>query len=616
MSRNWRVFRQGIFCATFIAHLTNIKTKVEASRVSESKLTLQSQIASRAQKSVSRFARDEDGTIFYFALTMFIVFTAAASMGVDFMRHELYRAELQNSLDRGVLAATAFSQTQNPSEIVEDFVLQSPKWNGSGIDPSVNVNQSPEGQLWFANNVNERSISATASIEFSTYFLRFVGVPTLASTATANATQSRKSVEVAIVLDISASMDQNDSATGEAKILGMRTAAKTFIDNVLTPETADLTSVTLIPFGGSVNAGDFTDYMNINNGELPEWAATHPEPYPVCPEFDLAEFSAANVDQIDFTAPHSISHVFKRYGTFPGQTGEVRWSWCPEADAGIVALSNNATTLKQRIDSMQLYDGTGIDMALKWGLYALSPDAQGAVADMVDDNIVPNAFDGWPNSFEGDGVEKYIVFLTDGGITEQFKVRPELWNGTVEDLEDRDIFQNETERQQTINHIASHVGANGRLADYWSRPNENFFDLPADLSKTYQNIVDGFGGTVRARSSATHNTIVRGAQETVWGKGQAILHVEALCSFMKEQRLDGRPKVRTFTIGFNISGLDETNFTAPASAADVSSRDDEIAFVLDFCATTDGDRYLASSDTLDTAFDQIASTINSLRLTN
>ena len=51
------------------------------------------------------FLRDEDGAILPFTLLMFLIMVVATGMAVDYMRHETLRAELQNGLDRGLLAA-------------------------------------------------------------------------------------------------------------------------------------------------------------------------------------------------------------------------------------------------------------------------------------------------------------------------------------------------------------------------------------------------------------------------------------------------------------------------------------------------------------------------------
>ncbi|MEM9780050.1 MAG: Tad domain-containing protein, partial [Pseudomonadota bacterium] len=59
---------------------------------------------------LKKFEEDERGSVLAFVVVMFVFMILAAGMAVDFIRHETARADLQNALDRGVLAAAAFNQ--------------------------------------------------------------------------------------------------------------------------------------------------------------------------------------------------------------------------------------------------------------------------------------------------------------------------------------------------------------------------------------------------------------------------------------------------------------------------------------------------------------------------
>lgn len=581
---------------------------------------------------IARFMKDEDGSMLHFSLVVFVGFLAAAGMGADFMRYELYRADLQNSLDRGVLAATAFSQTEDPVDVITEFVQESEKWNGNGLVPQVNATRFPNDDTWFTGPVNERTIRANASVTVNTHFLQFFGMNELTVNASSNSSQTRNPVEVVMVLDISASMAAIDSSTRESRISGLRTAAKDFIDKVLTPETVDLTSVTLVPFGGSVNPGDFSDFMtNIDGGTLPSWA-TDPDltngtrdNYPLCPQFSILDFSPTDIDNIDLDARYDATRLFKRYNSWDN---ERRWGWCPENNAGIVLHSNDADTLKARIDSMQLYDGTGIDLGLKWGLYAMSPNSRSVVNSLVgtDPGDIHENFRNWPNNFNDEAVEKYVVFLTDGGITDQMDLRDELWDNTLADLsdperlaDDLDIFTNDADREKIINHIGKFIDDDDLLADYWSLPNSDYFStLTPSNARDRLNVIQG--NSTNSVGWRTNNNLknsqISNATETLWSANQATIHVENICNFFKNEKTDGTDYVRVFTIGFNINNLNLDTYAVPPNASSVSNNHDRIAFVLDHCATSESDEFTADSTTLSTAFDEIAAQINSLRLTN
>ncbi|MEM6635434.1 MAG: pilus assembly protein TadG-related protein [Pseudomonadota bacterium] len=567
----------------------------------------------RIVKLYRRFVKEEDGSLLVFSVFVFLMFLAAAGMGVDYMRHELYRAELQNALDRGLLAATAFSQDEDPVVVVNEFIANSAKWNGVSGAPIVNVVRFPDDETWFDEGVAERTIAATAEVKFDTHFLHLMGIRDMGVQVASNATQSRKSVEVAIVLDISLSMDGNDSATGTSKYYGMQTAANDFIERILNAETEEATSITLVPFAGTVNAGDFQPYMNLDADNLPSWINEDLAGFPVCPEFDSADFDSGSVADIDFDSAMTIQPWFKMYGRFPGNTGMVRWGNCPESDGGIVAYSNNIEELQGAINTLPMYGGTGIDMAMKWALFALSPNARSIADELIEDGEVETEFEGWPRDFGDSGAEKYIVFLTDGEITNLSSLKDDMISGTVADLEERDGFASEDDKAAVIAHMTSAVGEDGLLADYWASPNDEFYLGIPNYSIDRKNIVRNSGNVTVDPAHAT--TYIKGAQLSRWSSAQALQHVENVCGFMKAQSENGGPNVRVFTIGFNIAGLDDPDFTAPASAAETTN-DTRAAFVLDYCATYDDDRYLATSDTLSDAFSDIAAKINTLRLTN
>lgn len=562
------------------------------------------------QSPLARFVKSAEGAITQFTLILFVLFLAFAGMGADYMRYELYRAELQNALDRAVLAATAFSQEEDPVTVIEDFVNDSPKWSGAYGLPTVTVTRSPNDETWFETTINDRELTATAKVEFSTIFMNLIGRQSFEIATSATAKQSRKPVEVVMVLDISMSMDSNDTAANEAKIYGLRREAKKFIDQVLTPETKDLTSITLIPFAGTVNPGPFLDHMLIDTGWVAEWSESALLDWPSCPQFIPADFNGTERDRVSTTRLFPLHTVFKKYG-FPGQTNEIGWSWCPDSSAGIVVHSNNAEALKTRIDSMQMYDGTGIDIALKWGLYALSPTSRPVIDQMIIDGTVDGNFTGWPHDYDDANVEKYVVFLTDGGITAQFDVIDEMWDGTLADLEDRDdIFENETEQDEVIAHIGEFIDSDDRLADYWSRPNDNFHNLVPDKTEERDNRTKGIFNGSNVRFTNENKRHIQGVEHRMWTNQQAIQHVENICSFFKQKRPDGLDYARVFTIGFNL----DINQDAPATASQITSKEERVAFSLDYCATYDQDRFLATSANLDTAFEEIASQINSLRL--
>lgn len=110
------------------------------------------------------------------------------------------------------------------------------------------------------------------------------------------------------------------------------------------------------------------------------------------------------------------------------------WGWCPEDDTAIQYYSDNEAQLIEFINNLKLHDGTGIQYALKYALSLLDPDTSAAISAMIDAGLVNEVFRGRPMSWSDVTTDKYIVLMTDGQITDQYRpVDPgDAINGEVE----------------------------------------------------------------------------------------------------------------------------------------------------------------------------------------
>ena len=65
------------------------------------------------------FTRDESGMVTVFALFMIFCMSLMAGIGLDMMRHETNRSQIQHVSDRAVLAAADLDQTLDPEEVAD-----------------------------------------------------------------------------------------------------------------------------------------------------------------------------------------------------------------------------------------------------------------------------------------------------------------------------------------------------------------------------------------------------------------------------------------------------------------------------------------------------------------
>ncbi len=353
---------------------------------------------------------------------------------LDLVAYERMRARLQDSVDRGVLAAASLRQAQGAQETVRSFVD-----SASGFaDYAVSVTEE--------RSTNERRVSAHAEGEVQTNFLRLIGIDTMAVTVDASAEESRKNIEVSLILDVSGSMrwDSANRFPGltvmTKRIDFLRPAAKDFLDIVLSDDARDYTTVSLVPYAGQVNVG--ADLFELLGGTKLHSKSSCFEFAPNELTIGMPSFRgrAQTPHFTHFNHHDAIKSLNERKLTQP-------W-WCPDDPHGTILsglidfvpgegddrdvtsvslMSNDREALKHRIDNYKLYDGTGTPVALKWGLLFLDPAFQPTVdrafaspSRAASLGLRPE-FRTRPARFDDEGSEKFIVLMTDGAVSQQFR---------------------------------------------------------------------------------------------------------------------------------------------------------------------------------------------------
>lgn len=398
--------------------------------------------AVEAAPVLNGFARDEDGAMTILATMMVIIMVMLGGIGVDLMHNEFQRTRLQSVSDRAVLAAADLDQQQDAALVVQDYFLK------SGLGDVVPTVTSPDLD-------NERRVTVVASRPMPTQFMRFLGVDTLPVPAAATAQELARNVEMSLVLDISGSMRFSN------RIVDLRPAANEFVDLLLADGADEYTTINLVPYAGQTNPGAFmfnrmgglrlpVIALDADQGGIPE-SQSHgvlnadavggvgPDPsvryvYPnvaSCMEMSNSDFN-------DSSLPSGNDQV-AHFMYFPYAPSVMDWGWCPLDQTSIRYHSNNANALKDTINSMRLHDGTGTHYAMKYAVALLDPSSQDDVTALIGDGQVAPEFNGRPAAYSDESSVKYIVLMTDGQITNQFRPDDALddQNPTVELRDER-----------------------------------------------------------------------------------------------------------------------------------------------------------------------------------
>lgn len=366
-------------------------------------------VAQRLKFRASSFGSDETGTMIIFGLFIFVIMLVAGGMAVDFMRFERERARVQYTLDRAILAAGALSQPLDPIAVVQDYFEKSDL-------PNHKVHVVPD------SGINFKTVDAEAQTVMNTFFINLLGTESMTATASGGSEERRRKIELSLVLDVSGSMS-SDSASGGTKLAELKAAAKEFLDTILTDDTQDKVSVSIIPYNMQVNVGEeVLDRLNVSSEH----------DYSHCVDFENSDFYSVELGTQELQRTghfdpfyHTIDHP-----NYSSDNDDTRLFMCPMSDASeIMLFSQNKQDLKDKIDDLTAGGNTSIDIGMKWGAYFLDRTANSLVSALPSSLGIDNVFDDRPAPYSDTDTLKIMVVMTDGINTTQYELDDDYASG-------------------------------------------------------------------------------------------------------------------------------------------------------------------------------------------
>ncbi|MBV7396316.1 Tad domain-containing protein [Mameliella sediminis] len=132
-----------------------------------------------------------------------------------------------------------------------------------------------------------------------------------------------------------------------------------------------------------------------------------------CVEIYDSEFETTAMPQSKDYIPH--------FHFWPFDEATMDWGWCPSEEATVQYYSDNKDQLIQFIGDLRLHDGTGTQYGMKYGLALLDPASRDEVSYLIQEGLINPRFEGRPIDWHDPETEKYIVLMTDGVTTDQFR---------------------------------------------------------------------------------------------------------------------------------------------------------------------------------------------------
>lgn len=369
--------------------------------------------AAFAKNALSRFRKEEDGALIIFALILFFLMMTIGGVAVDFMRYEQRRTALQNTLDRGVLAAAALNQQLDPESVVRDYM------DKAGLGSDIN-------QIHVTDGLNGRSVIADGITNTDPIFLHLVGIDELKAVGASGAEQRVSNVEIALVLDVSGSMSG-------AKIAALRSAASEFVQTVLESDTQHRISISVVPYNAQVNLGatlasqyaltNINGVAGANCVELP--AATFATPG-LSTSVSLPMVAFADVTSGTNTTTSFVSPTDGSYARMNANA-----PYCRKNPENVVRLPNNdIAVLQSQINALTAGGNTSITLGMKWGMAMLDPGSRSMFSNLITSGAIPASFTGRPFDYADTDSMKVIVLMTDGEHVSHNRINDDYKTGT------------------------------------------------------------------------------------------------------------------------------------------------------------------------------------------
>jgi Flp pilus assembly protein TadG len=302
----------------------------------------------RDRDFVQRFGADRSGSVaLIFAFSLVVLF-GVVGLAVDMSRAYSVSTRISSILDAATLAGAKKLVSDTSSEAEVETLVRAmitahhPKLGVEGLTvgtPRVLVDRSGS------------SVAVDVDIRVPTTFAQVIGVNGLPFTKSAASVFVQKRVELAMVLDITGSM--NDGG----KLAAMKLAAKDVVDALIDPTNPTAAKIALVPYSAAVNTGP---YAAIASGGDSLDGCVMERLFPGSRDTDDVTGGSRNF---------AVKGQLNSTGNANPQYG------CPLFS--IAPLSAEATTLKSTIDSYDAGGATAGHLGLSWGWNLISPKWSG-----------------------------------------------------------------------------------------------------------------------------------------------------------------------------------------------------------------------------------------------
>lgn len=338
--------------------------------------------------TVGRFLKDRNGSFAVMAGVTMATVAMAVGFGINLAQSFQVKSSMRSALDAAV-TSTARDLTTGKVAIKDAHALVQ-----AFLTANSDTKFTNEDAFVLDNVVVDetaKTIEATASAHVALAFPLFTTQNPLVAVTSA-AVYSDKTIEVAMVLDITGSM-------AGKKIENLQTAATNAVNTFLTGQDPKnpRVRVAIVPYSESVNTG------SLQNTVYVESKFTTGEP----PRLNDPRSVSAGAPDACATERKGSQQFTDASPTKAMVNRDYRLGFCPSAS--LMPLTSNIGALTATIGNFRANGSTAGHIGIQWGWYMLSPKWNDVLTKSAQ-----------PAAYTSKKVAKYAVIMTDGEFNTAF----------------------------------------------------------------------------------------------------------------------------------------------------------------------------------------------------
>jgi Flp pilus assembly protein TadG len=314
------------------------------------------------------FLKDRSGQISIIFALMSVPLMLAVGAAIDRIRMDNVRTEMQSAIDAASLAAAMAETKTNPQRIT----IAKQYFNDNFVPAN-------GGLVKLDVKVNAKTISASASYDMPTSLMQLAGLDVSNITVTSEVMRAAlTTVEIALVLDYSGSMNDNSKFSRMAK------AAGEMVNQLYSKVASGRLKIGVVPFSAMVYTSMPSSYVTQWSWSSTWTGCTQDRAYP---------------NNLGVTTPSSDASTKWGYYDPTGENdGIYACSTYSSNDLMILPLTTDINAVQSKLTAMSPVGNTNIPLGAEFGWNVLDPAAPYTEG----------------NPYTDKQTQKHLILLTDG----------------------------------------------------------------------------------------------------------------------------------------------------------------------------------------------------------